>query len=106
VADKYTDLLIEGDGIALDAFGFPRLINGRASIAQDIKHMIRETGLLIEMIGERHAEKVQRKMIQIERYVEDDERITPGTAKVTRTDNETFFITAKTIEYGDVEFYL
>lgn len=104
--EKYTDLLIENDEIALDGFGFPQLINGRASIAQDIKNMIRETGLLVEMIGERNTEKVQRKMIQIERQVEDDERIVPGTAKVTRADNELFYITAKTIEYGNVEFYL
>lgn len=106
MTEKYVDLLITGDGIDLDDFGFPRLISGRASIAQDIKHMIRETGLLVEMIGERRREKVQRKMVQIERHVEDDVRIKPGTAKVTRVDNDTFFITAKTLEYGDVEFYL
>lgn len=104
--DKYTDLLITDDGVTLDAFGLPVLISGRASIAQDIKHMIRETGLLIEMIGERHAEKVQRKMNQLERHIEDDVRIKPGTANITRTDTETFYITAKTMEYGEIEFYL
>lgn len=106
MADKYTDLLITDDQITLDSFGLPVLISGRASIAQDIKHMIRETGLLVEVIGERHPENVQRKMNQLERHIEDDTRIKPGTAKITRTDVETFFITAKTIEYGDIEFYL
>jgi hypothetical protein len=102
----YIDLLIENDSIVLDAFGLPVLIDGRASIAQDIKHMIRETGLLVEMIGERHPERVRRNMVRIEQHVENDERIKPGTALMTRTDTNTFFITAKTIEYGDVEFYL
>lgn len=102
----YIDLLIEDDGIALDPLGLPIFIDGRASIAQDIKHMIRETGMLIEMIGERNREKIKRNMIRIERHVEEDLRIRPGTAKVSRTDNGTFFITAKTMQYGDVEIYL
>jgi hypothetical protein len=104
--EKYTDVLVTDDGIALDAVGNPILISGRASIAQDIKHMIRETGLLVEMIGERNPERVKLKMVRLENKIEDDLRIKPGTAKITRSTNETFFIVAKTIEYGDVEFYL
>lgn len=102
----YVDLLIEDDGIALDELGIPIQIDGRASIAQDIKHMIRETGLLVEMIGERHPEKVKRNMVRIEQHIENDMRIRPGTAKVTRTDTGTFFVTAKTMKYGDVEVFL
>jgi hypothetical protein len=104
--DNHVDLLVDGDSIVLDAIGVPVLISGRASIAQDLKNMIRETGYLIEMIGERSNEKVTRNMVRIETKVEEDLRIKPGTAKVTRTDNNTFFVTATTIEYGDVEFYL
>jgi hypothetical protein len=106
MAEKYIDVLVTADGIALDSVGNPILISGRASIAQDIKHMIRESGLLIEIIGERNTERVQQKLIRLEGLIEDDVRIKPGTANITRTDNETFFITAKTLEYGDVEFYL
>ena len=51
---------------------------------------IKFDGLLVEMIGERNKEKVKRNMIRIERRVEDDERIRPGTARVSRTENETF----------------
>lgn len=100
---KHVDILISDDGIHLDDFGFPALISGRASIAQDIKHMIRETGLLILMIGERHAETVRGYLVQIETKIEDDLRIVPGSARVERVDTNTIFVTAKTTEYGDIE---
>lgn len=106
MSGDYFDLLIASDGIVLDEFGLPLTIDARASIAQDIKHMIRESGLLIEMIGERNGEKVRSKMMRIEQLVEDDVRIRPGTARVTRTDVNSFFITAKTMKYGDVEVSL
>jgi hypothetical protein len=100
---EHFDLLIQDDSIVLDDFGLPVGIDGRASIAQDIQHMIRETGILIEMIGERSSEKIKRGMVRIERKVEDDERIRPGTARVERVDNETFLITAQTMQYGPIE---
>jgi len=102
----YFDLLIIGDSIALDDFGLPLSVDGRVSIAQDLKHMIRETGLLVEMIGERNGQKIKRNMMQIEQKVENDLRITPGTAQMTRIDNNTFSLTAKTIKYGDIEVTL
>ena len=105
-SEKYIDVLVTNDGIALDGFGLPILISGRASIAQDIKHMIRETGLLIKMIGERNPEKIRGFMIQIENKIEDDVRIVPGTAKVVRLDSNDFLIQAKTVEFGGVEFSL
>ncbi len=100
------DVLVVDNGIALNEVGIPILITDRACIAQDIKHMIRETGLLVEMIGERNDERVKSLMVQIESKVEDDIRIKPGTAKVTRTDTNTFYITATTLKYGGVEIYL
>ncbi|WP_331352571.1 DUF2590 family protein [Cellvibrio sp. UBA7671] len=105
MADHF-DLLIAGDSIVLDEFGLPVGIDGRASIAQDIKHMIRETGLLVEMIGQRSSEKIKRGMVRIEQHVENDERIRPGTARMVQLDNETFLITAKTMQYGDIEVTL
>lgn len=104
--DDYFDLLIASDGIVLDAFGLPLSISGRASIAQDIKHMVRESGLLVEMIGQRASEKVNRNMVRIEQLIENDLRLVPGTARVTRTDDGEFFITARTMQYGDIELSL
>lgn len=102
----YFDLLIAADSIVIDQFGLPLSVDGRVSIAQDIKHMIRESGLLVEMIGERSNEKVRRNMVRIEQFVENDERIRPGTALVIRQSNEEFLLTAKTIKYGDIEVSL
>lgn len=106
MSGDYFDLLIASDGIVLDAFGLPLTIDGRASIAQDIKHMIRESGLLVQMIAERSGEKVKRNMVRIEELVENDLRIRPGTARVVRTDVNEFYITAKTMKYGDIEVVL
>jgi hypothetical protein len=102
----YFDLLIEADSIVLDSFGLPVGIDGRASIAQDIKHMVRESGLLVEIVGERSSEKIKRNMVRIEQLIENDLRIRPGTASVTRTDVGEFYLTAKTMKYGDVEVSL
>lgn len=102
----YFDLFIASDGVVLDEFGLPLTINGRASIAQDIKHMVRESGLLVEVVGERSGEKVKRNMVRIEQLIENDLRIRPGTARVIRTDVGEFYLTAKTMKYGDVEVSL
>jgi hypothetical protein len=106
MSGDYFDLLIAADGIALDEFGLPLFVEGRASIAQDIKHMIRESGYLVQMIAERNAQRVKRFMILIEDLVENDLRIQPGTAEFQRLDNDTFLLTAKTIKYGDLELSL
>ncbi len=103
---EFVDLLVTDDDVVLDGIGVPSQIDGRSSIAQDIKHMIRETGLLIELIGERSASKIAVNMNRIEIKIENDLRIKPGTARVTRTEIGTFYMTAKTVKYGDLEFYL
>jgi len=101
----YLDLLIVDNDLAIDG-NVESPVSERASIAQDIQHMIRETGLLVEMVGQRNAEAVQQRMNRIEQHVENDQRIVPGTARVTRVDTETFYISAKTVKYGHLEVYL
>ena len=44
---EYIDLLIAGNDLVLDLSRQPLLIDDRASIAQDIAHMIRDSGLLV-----------------------------------------------------------
>ncbi|NIB44770.1 DUF2590 family protein [Pseudomaricurvus alkylphenolicus] len=100
---KYIDLLITDDDLTLDVAVQPLLISDRASIAQDVKHLVRESGLLVQIIGERDVDAVKTILNRIETLVENDVRIVPGTARVTRTDVETIFITADTQEYGPVE---
>lgn len=103
---KYQDLLIVGNDIALDGIGAPLGISDRASIAQDVKHMIRESGLLVELIGERTPEKIQQNLLRLENLVETDVRIVPGTARLTRQNDETILVRASTVEYSDLEFNL
>jgi hypothetical protein len=43
-------------------------------------------------------------MQQLELMIEDDERLVPGTVEITRTDTETFFITATTEQFGVIQF--
>lgn len=98
--------MIVSDDIALGDVGAPIRVDDRACIAQDIKHMIRETGLLVEMIGQRDSGAVQMNMKKIEIEVENDERIRPGTARMTRTDIDTFYLTADTMDFGALEIFL
>ncbi|MFA0810853.1 DUF2590 family protein [Microbulbifer epialgicus] len=103
---KYQDLLIINNDIALDSVGVPMGISDRASIAQDIKHMIRESGLLVELVGERQTDKWALNLSRLENLVESDTRIQPGTAKLTRLDKESVLVSAKTVEYQTIEFTL
>lgn len=92
----YTDLLINDNDIAADVAGMPRRVSGYRSIAQDIKHMILELGLLVPLIAERSDERWQMQMNAITEHVENDTRIIAGTVSVTRTDLKTLTICAQT----------
>ena len=102
----YIDLLVTDDDLTLGTTGEPALVSDRASIAQDIKHLVRESGLLVVMLGERDADQVGVSMRRIETLVENDVRIKPGTARVRRADAETIYITAHTVKFGPIEVYL
>ena len=58
---NYWDLRIVDNDIALDVGRQPLKLADRASIAQDIAHMIRERGYLTAMIAERDARKRRYK---------------------------------------------
>ena len=100
------DLLITNDDLTLNSASITELVTERACIAQDIKHMIRESGLLIELIGSRDRNRISLNRKKIEIKIEEDIRIRPGTAKVSQIDVETFLVEATTIEYGHLEFSL
>ena len=102
----YIDLRITKDDLTLDAGGNPVLLDGRASIAQDIMHMIRESGLLVEIIANRDARKRRANIVKITIAVDDDERIVPGTAVITESAPGTYWLTARTVKYGDMSLQL
>ena len=62
---NYWDLRIVGNDIALDVGRQPLKLADRASIAQDIAHMIRERGYLTAMIAERDPRKRRYQMVLI-----------------------------------------
>jgi hypothetical protein len=101
---EYIDLFITDNDLTLDAGNEPALIADRDSITQDIKHLIRDSSLLSACIGERDRANIAALMQQLELMIEDDERLIPGTVEITRTDTETFFITATTEQFGVIQF--
>ncbi|SFX92414.1 MULTISPECIES: DUF2590 family protein [unclassified Pseudomonas] len=103
---EYVDLLIVDNDLALDPSRQPLLIDDRACIAQDIAHMIRDSGLLVVLVAERDRLR-QRDCIQrLELLVEDDERLVPGTARITQQEPGVYLVTAKTLKFGSIEVTL
>lgn len=100
------DILITDDDLTLDDTSFVVTTDGRPSIAQDVKHAVRESQLLVSLIGERNPIKRKMFLRQIETIVEDDLRIIPGTASVTEYERGKIWIQADTIEYQHIDFYL
>lgn len=98
----YLDLSVVDGDFMLDAAANPETVEGRASIAQDIKHMVIESGLLVEIVAERHPEKIRQNLQRIERKVDLDPRIVAGTGAVTVAAAELFFISATTVDYGPI----
>lgn len=98
----YVDLLITDNDLTLDAGGEPQLIFDRECIVQDIKHCIRDSGLIVVIVGERDPVKVGANLQDLTLLIEDDLRLVPGTVEIVRQETELFFITATTEKYGTV----
>ena len=103
---EYIDLLIIDNDLSLDPSRQPLLIDDRASIAQDIAHMIRESGLLVTLVAERSKLRQRDCIQQLELLVEADARLVPGTALINQVQPGQYLITAKTLKFGDIEVTL
>lgn len=105
--ERNIDLLIVDDDIDIDDLNIPLGIFGRNSIAQDIKHMIRESGFLVTLVGERDRQRITHVLIQLTLIIEADYRLIPGTVKFSQVDGAgTWWLTASTYEYGLIEMAL
>ncbi|WP_325436277.1 DUF2590 family protein [Pseudomonas nitroreducens] len=102
----YIDLLIVGNDLSLDPARQPLLVDDRASIAQDIAHMIRESGLLVTLVAERDRYRQRDCIQQLELLVEADVRLVPGTARIIEQDVGVYLVTARTVEFGQIEVTL
>ncbi|MGP3790297.1 DUF2590 family protein [Pseudomonas sp. B392_1p] len=103
---RYIDLLIQGDDLVLDAGRIPLQVDGRASIAQDIVHMIRDSGLMVTLVAERDRFRRRDCISQIELLIEADVRLVPGTASVVEQPTGVYRITAQTLAFGSIEVTL
>lgn len=103
---EYIDLLIVGNDLSLDPSRQPLLLEDRASIAQDIGHMIRESGLLVTLVAERSRLHQRDYIQQLELLVEADERLVPGTARISQLEPGQYLVTAKTLKFGNIEVFL
>lgn len=101
--NEYIDLLIAGNDLVLDPSHQPLLIDDRASIAQDIAHMIRESGLLVTLVAERDPLRQRDCRQQMELLVEADERLVPGTARVLPQTPGVYLVTAATVKFGHMK---
>lgn len=99
------DLLIENDDLSLSGGGEPLLASYADCVAQDLRHMIREKGFAIQMVGERNPVTLAAAAKTIELEIENDTRIYPGTASVALND-EVLTCVAKTITGELVEVSL
>jgi hypothetical protein len=102
----YIDLLITNNDLTLDPSNQPLLVDDRASIAQDIGHMIRESGLLVTLVAERDRFRQADCIQQLELLVEIDVRLVPGTVRILEEGKGQYLVTAKTVEFGSVEVVL
>ncbi len=103
--NHYIDLLIANNDLVLDPSQQPLLVEGRASIAQDIAHLIRDSGLLVTLIAERDRLKQRDGIQQLELKVEADVRLVPGTVRILQPDPlqpGQYLVTATTVQYGQL----
>ncbi|MGB4488674.1 MAG: DUF2590 family protein [Pseudomonas veronii] len=100
---EYIDLLIVDNDLALDPSRQPLLIDDRGCIAQDIAHMVRDSGLLVTLVAERNRLRQRDCIQQLELLVEADERLVPGTAQIKQLGPGQYLITAKTMKFGLIE---
>ncbi|MFJ4249339.1 DUF2590 family protein [Pseudomonas sp. NPDC089741] len=103
---EYIDLLIIDNDLALDLSQQPNLVDDRACIAQDIAHMIRDSGLLVTLVAERDRLRQRDCIQQLELLVENDERLVPGTAQISQLQPGQFLVTATTLKFGSIEVNL
>lgn len=104
--EKYFDLLVSDDDLTLDRGGNPERCFDRDSIAQDIQHMIRETGLLVELVGNRDARKKAENIVKLTIEVDNDERIVPGSCEIAEVELGVFYLTAETVEFGPINMQM
>ncbi len=105
---KHIDLLVVNGDFVLDTAGFAAPVSDRQSIGQDIKHRLIESGLLLQLVGERSSMTREAITTRVLIEVDKDTRLKPGTAQLIVDARQAgqYALTADTLEYGPVEVRL
>lgn len=100
----YKDLLVTDEDITLDAGRNPVMVYDRDCIAQDLVHMIRETGLLVELLGNRNEVMRAATLIKLELAIEEDERVVPGSVIIEEPKLGELYVVVESNDFGPIEF--
>ena len=100
---QYWDLRVVNDALALDVAGNPLLVEDKDCIAQDLEHMIRESGILVDLVANRSESVKNIKLQELIGRVEDDTRIVPGSVFIEEPHLGTFYLIAETVDFGQLE---
>lgn len=91
--------IVDGD-LNLDEMLAPAKLNVADVIAQDIKHRLLESGLLVRLVKLRNKNSIAMILTEIELIAEQDNRLVPGSINVFLTQQKTIAIQAMTKDYG------
>lgn len=104
MSNTHVDLnIVDGDFVTSPTLTLDRLSKAKV-IAQDIKHRILESGLLVKLIKLRNINYISAVLTELELEVEKDNRLVPGSVFIKRNDDQTLTIDADTHLYGKVKF--
>ncbi len=102
---EYFDLLISNNDLTIDIGGNPEKVSDLGCISQDLLHMLRDTGLLVDLVANRDKKITAENLIRIIIEVEKDERIVPGTAQIKEVEEQPglFNLTATAYDFGELD---
>lgn len=92
------DINITDEDLTLSAQNNVGFITGIAAVVQDLKHMILETGYLVEMIGQRDTAVRADLRQKIAVKCETDKRLMAGSVSVSETQTGFINISAHVLE--------
>lgn len=102
MTNTHIDLhIVDGDFVFNNSLSAESLTESNV-IAQDIKHRIIESGILVKMVKLRNVNGIAKLKTELELEVEKDDRVKPGTIIVNYNTDKTLTIEAETRQYGSI----
>lgn len=103
MSDFHVDLhIVDGDFVFNQSLSADTLQAANV-IAQDVKHRIIESGILVKLVKFRNVNGIAQLLTELELEVEKDNRLKPGTILVHYNADHTLLIEAETRHYGKLK---